>query len=59
MARNLLLNWLVLLPLLAAVLLVPRIYLAMVAIVDQNVIAPPGQPCLPADAAPFWLACSR
>jgi hypothetical protein len=56
MARNLLLNWLVLLPLLAAVLLLPRIYLAIVTIVDQNVIAPPGQPCMPADAAPFWLA---
>jgi hypothetical protein len=56
MARNLVLNWLVLLPLLAAVLLIPRIYLAMVAIVDQNVMAPPGQPCLPADTAPFWLA---
>ncbi len=56
MARNLVLNWLVLLPLLAAVLLVPRIYLATVAIVEQNVIATPGQACLPADAAPFWFA---
>jgi hypothetical protein len=55
MARNLLLNWLVLLPLLAAVLLVPRTYLAAVAIVEQNVIAAPGQACLPANAAPFWL----
>jgi hypothetical protein len=56
MGRNLLLNWLVLLPLLAGVLLVPRIYLASVSLVEQNVIIPPGQPCLPADAAPFWLA---
>jgi hypothetical protein len=56
MARNLLLNWLVLLPLVAAVLLAPRIYLAAVEMVDQNVMAPPGAPCLPADTAPFWLA---
>ena len=42
MGRNLLLNWLVLLPLIAAVLLAPRIYLAMVSIIDQNVMAPPG-----------------
>jgi hypothetical protein len=56
MARNLLLNWLVLLPLLAAVLLVPRIYMAAVGLVEQNALAPPDTPCLPADAAPFWLA---
>lgn len=55
MGRNLLLNWLVLLPLLAAGLLVPRLYLATVQVVDTNVIAPPGQPCMPADAAPFWF----
>jgi hypothetical protein len=55
MGRNLLLNWLVLLPLLAGVLLVPRIYLATVSLVEQNVIIPPSQPCLPADASPFWL----
>ena len=28
----------------------------MVSIIDQNVMAPPGTPCLPTDAAPFWLA---
>jgi hypothetical protein len=56
MGRNLLLNWLVLLPLLAAVLLVPRIYLATVAVVELNAMAPPDQPCLPVDAAPFWFA---
>jgi hypothetical protein len=56
MARNLLLNWLVLLPLLSAVLLIPRIYLALVSIIDRNVMAAPGQPCMPADSAPFWLA---
>ena len=54
-ARNLLLNWLVLLPLLAAVLLVPRLYLATVQVVELNVMAPPGAPCMPADAAPFWF----
>ena len=56
LARNLMLNWLVLLPLIAAALLVPRIYMASVALVERNVLAPPGGPCLPADAAPFWLA---
>ena len=56
LGRNLLLNWLVLLPLIAAALLVPRIYMELVKIVDQNVMAPPGTACLPADAAPFWLA---
>lgn len=56
MGRNLLLNWLVLLPLLAAALLVPRIYLATVAVVEQNVLAAADQPCLPADQAPFWFA---
>ena len=56
MGRNLVLNWLVLLPLIAAALLVPRLYMAAVAIVEQNEMLPPGQPCLPADAAPFWLA---
>ncbi len=35
MARNLLLNWLVILPLLAAVLLLPRIYYAIVHAVEQ------------------------
>ena len=55
LARNLLLNWMVLLPLMAAVLLVPRIYLAAVTTIDLDVMAAPGQPCLPATAAPFWL----
>jgi hypothetical protein len=55
MARNLVLNWLVLLPLLAAVLLIPRLYLATVAVVDRDVMVPAGQPCLAADAAPFWF----
>ena len=56
MGRNLLLNWLVLLPLLAAALLVPRLYLAAIARVEQNVLNPSGVPCLAADTAPFWLA---
>lgn len=54
MGRNLLLNWLVLLPLIAAALLVPRLYLAAVDVVERNITTPP--PCLPADQAPFWLA---
>ena len=55
MGRNLFLNWLVLLPLLAAGLLVPRLYLATVAAFDNNIILPAGQACLPTDAAPFWF----
>ena len=55
MARNLVLNWFVLLPLIAAVLLIPRIYLAAVALVEQNEITTMAA-CLPANAAPFWLA---
>jgi hypothetical protein len=55
MARNLVLNWLVLLPLLAAALLVPRAYMATIAIVEQDVLLAPGQPCLAAGAAPFWF----
>jgi hypothetical protein len=54
MGRNLLLNWLVLLPLIAATLLVPRLYLAAVTVVERNVKSAP--PCLPADQAPFWFA---
>jgi sulfite exporter TauE/SafE len=53
MGRNLLLNWLVLLPLIAATLLVPRLFLAAVEAVERNVTTPP--PCLPADQAPFWF----
>jgi hypothetical protein len=55
MARNLVLNWMVLLPLLAAVLLIPRAYMATIAIVEQDVMLPAGAPCLPAAAAPFWF----
>jgi hypothetical protein len=54
LGRNLLLNWLVLLPLMAATLIVPRLYLAAVNVIERNVQTPP--PCLPADQAPFWLA---
>ena len=53
--RNLFLNWLVLLPLLAAVLLIPRLYMATVAVIEQDVMVPPGQACLSPDAAPLWL----
>lgn len=54
MGRNLLLNWLVLLPLLAAVLLVPRLYLAAVQAVEQNVKT--GSPCFTVSETPFWFA---
>jgi hypothetical protein len=54
MGRNLLLNWLVLLPLIAAVLLVPRIYLAAVEVVERNVKT--GAPCFPVNETPFWFA---
>lgn len=43
MARNLLLNWLVLLPLLAAALLVPHIYYAIVHAIEVN--TPPAEVC--------------
>lgn len=39
MARNLILNWLVILPLLAAILLVPRLYFALVHTLEQNITA--------------------
>ena len=41
--RNLFLNWLVLLPLLAAALLIPRLYLAAVQVLEQNVMIPNGR----------------
>ena len=37
MARNLILNWLVILPLLAAILLVPRLYFALVHTLERNI----------------------
>lgn len=40
MARNLILNWLVILPLLAAILLVPRLYFALVHAFEQNTAVP-------------------
>lgn len=43
MARNLLLNWMVLLPLIAAALLVPHIYYAIVHVFEVNV--PATSPC--------------
>ncbi len=56
MGRNLLLNWLVILPLLAAALLLPRLYLTAVELVEQNALNPVGVPCLAVNTAPFWLA---
>jgi hypothetical protein len=52
MARNLLLNWLVLLPLVAAALLVPRVYYAVAQAVEQGFTA---GPCLAAGTPQSWL----
>ena len=52
LARNLLLNWLVILPLLAAVLLVPRLYYAVVSAIESGLVA---GPCLAAREPPVWL----
>jgi Patatin-like phospholipase len=51
MSRNLVLNWLVILPILAAALMVPRLYYGGVQAVERGFVAP-GQPCaVPGDAA--------
>ncbi len=52
MGRNLFLNWLVILPLLAAALLVPRLYYAVVSAVESGLTA---APCLTAGTPPAWL----
>ena len=58
LARNLVLNWLVILPLLAAALMIPRIYYAGVHAVERGFVAP-GQPCsVPGDPAGWaFLVC--
>lgn len=55
MARNLLLNWLVILPLIAAALLVPHLYYAIVHAIEVNI--PPSGPCGWAQLGPGprWL----
>jgi hypothetical protein len=53
MARNLLLNWLVILPLLAAALMIPRVYYAFVRAVERGFVAP-GQPCAVAGDPATW-----
>lgn len=52
LARNLLLNWLVILPLLAAALLVPRLYYAIVSAIESELVA---GPCLAAGDPQVWL----
>ncbi len=52
--RNLLLNWMVILPLVAAALLAPRLYFALVHAVEQPLRATPG-PCLSAGTTAWWL----
>ena len=53
MSRNLVLNWLVILPLLAAALMVPRIYYAFVHAVERGFVLP-GQPCAVAGDPASW-----
>ena len=52
MGRNLLLNWLVILPLLAAALLVPRLYYAVISAVESGLVS---GPCLSPAAPPTWF----
>lgn len=52
MGRNLLLNWLVILPLLGAVLLVPRLYYATVSAVESGLA---GNPCLTIRTPAAWF----
>ncbi len=54
MGRNLILNWLVLLPLIAAALLVPRAYYAIVKALEFT-LKPDGRPCLAIDKPSVWL----
>ncbi|HEX9366525.1 MAG TPA: hypothetical protein VF921_07855 [Vicinamibacterales bacterium] len=53
MARNLVLNWLVILPLLAAALMIPRLYYGGVVAVERGFVAP-GQPCAVAGDPAWW-----
>src|SRR5260221_14292797 len=53
MARNLVLNWLVILPLLAAALMIPRLYYGGVVAVERGFVAP-GQPCAVAGGPAWW-----
>ncbi len=53
MARNLLLNWLVILPLLAAAILVPHLYYGIVHVIEQNTIT--SGPCLTVSSSPIWF----
>jgi len=55
MGRNMVLNWLVLLPLIGAALLVPRVYYGLIDAIEQNTLLAAGAPCLPVSSAPFWL----
>ncbi len=52
MSRNLMLNWLVILPLLAAALLAPRIYYGVVHAVESAFLP---EPCVVADPSPRWF----
>ena len=53
MARNLVLNWFVILPLLAAALMIPRLYYGGVLAVERGFVAP-GQPCAVTGDPAWW-----
>ena len=55
MGRNLILNWLVLLPLIGAALLVPHAYYAVVKAIEISVEPPSGTPCLALNQPAIWL----
>ena len=55
MGRNLILNWFVLLPLIAAALLVPHLYYAIVKALEITSPPPPGTPCLDTHHPAIWL----
>ena len=53
--RNLILNWLVLLPLMAAALLLPHAYFAVIKIVEVSTVPDGAAPCFASDQPAVWL----
>ena len=58
MSRNLVLNWLVILPILAAALMIPRIYYGGVHAVERGFVGP-DQPCVAGTAASWSFAVAQ